>query len=48
MQLIQGPAGLGDADDRHVKLAAADQRLERREDLLVRQVAGGAEEHERI
>ena len=47
-QLVKAPAGPRHADDRHVKLAAADQRLERREDLLVRQVAGGAEEHERI
>ena len=38
------PARLRDADDRHVEVPAAHQRLERREDLLVGEVAGGAEE----
>ena len=48
LQLLEGPAGLGDADDRHVERAAPDHRLQRREDLLVREVAGGAEEDERV
>ena len=44
----QVPARLGDADHRHVEMAAPDHRLQRREDLLVGQVAGGAEEDQRV
>ena len=47
-QLVEGPAGLGHADDRHVEVAALGHRLQRREDLLVGQIAGRAEEHERV
>src|SRR5262249_54811604 len=47
-ELVQGPARLCDADDRHIERAAAHHALERREDLLVREVARGAEEHERV
>ena len=45
-QLFDGPAGAGHADHRHVELAARDHGLQRGEDLLVREIAGGAEEHE--
>ena len=38
----------GDADDRQIERAAADQRLEGREDLLPREVACGAEENQGI
>ncbi len=48
LQLVEVPAGLGDADHRHVEMAALDHRLQRRKDLLVREVAGGAEEHQRV
>ena len=47
-ELLERPARLGDADDRHVEAAAPDHRLQRREDLLVGEVAGGAEEDERV
>ena len=47
-QLIEVPAGLCHADDGHVQMAALHHRLQRREDLLVREVAGRAEEHQRI
>ena len=43
-ELIEGPAGLGHADHRHVEVAALDHRLQRREDLLVGEIARGAEE----
>ena len=42
------PARSRDADDRDVELAATRQRLQRGKDLLVRQVAGDAEEDERV
>ena len=48
LELIEIPARLGHADDRHVEVAAFHHRLQRREDLLVRQVAGGAEKHQRV
>ena len=48
LELVEVPAGLGDADDRHVEVAALHHRLQRREDLLVGEVAGGAEEDERV
>ena len=44
LELVRGPAGPGHADHWHIQMAAADHALERREDLLVRQVALGAEE----
>ena len=48
LELVEVPAGLGHADHRHVEVAALHHRLQRREDLLVGQVAGGAEEHQRV
>ena len=47
-ELVDGPPGLRHADDRHVEMAALRHRLQRREDLLVREIARRAEEHERI
>src|SRR5262245_11494757 len=48
LQLVARPAGLGDADHRDVEVAAAGQSLESWKDLLVGEVAGGSEEHERV
>ena len=47
-KLIEVPTGLGHADDRHVEVAALHHRLQRREDLLVGQIAGGAEEDQGV
>ena len=47
-QLVEGPAGLGHADDRHVEVAALGHRLQRRKDFLVGQIARGPEKHERV
>ncbi len=47
-QLVEGPGGLGHADDRHVEMAAFDHGLQRGEDFLVSQVARCAEEDEGI
>ena len=47
-QLIEARSRPGHADDRHVEVTAPDHCLQRREDLLVRQIPGGAEEDKRI
>jgi len=47
-ELVEPEAGLGDADDGHVQVTVLDHRLERREDFLVREIAGCAEDDERI
>src|SRR5262249_10800776 len=47
-KLVQRPARLRDADDRNVQGAPPDEGLERGKDLLVGEVAGGAEEDERV
>ena len=47
-KLLEGPAGPGHTDHRHVELTALRQRLKRRKDLLVGQIAGGAEKDQRI
>jgi hypothetical protein len=47
-QLVEGPARLGDADDRHVEVAALGHRLQRGEDFLVRQIARRPEKHQRV
>jgi hypothetical protein len=47
-QLIERPASAGHTDDRHVQLTTPGHRLQRRKDLLVSQIAGGAEENQRI
>jgi hypothetical protein len=43
-QLLDAPLRRGDADHRHVERAALGHRIERRKDLLVRQVAGDPEQ----
>ncbi len=48
LELVEVPAGLGHADDGHGQMPALHHRLERREDLLVSQIARGAEEHEGV
>ena len=48
LELVEIPARLGHADHRHVEVAALHHRLQRREDLLVGQIARGAEEHQRV
>jgi hypothetical protein len=45
-KLVQGPAGFGYSDDRHVKVAAPDHLLERGENLFVSEVAGRTEKNE--
>ncbi len=47
-ELVEVPAGLGHADNRDSEVPTAGHRMEGREDLLVRQVAGGPEEHQGI
>src|SRR6185312_3219168 len=40
-KLVEVPSGLGYADDRHVEMSAFRHRLQRRKNLLVREVACG-------
>ena len=47
-ELVEVPAGLGHADDRHVEMAAFRYRLQRREDFLIGEIARGPEEHQGI
>ena len=47
-QAIDIPAAAPHADDRNVKLASSGQRLQRRVDLPVREIAGCAEQHQRV
>jgi len=47
-QLVQGPASAGHFDDGHIQLAAPNQGLQRGKNVLVRQIAGGAEEDEGV
>jgi hypothetical protein len=48
LELVEVPARLGHADHRHAKVPTLEHRLQRREDLLVGQVARGAEEHQGV
>jgi hypothetical protein len=48
LQLIQVPAGLRNSDDRHIQVATLDHCLQRRKDLLVRQISTGPEKNKRI
>ena len=48
LELFEIPAGLGDPDHRNVEVAALQHRLQRREDLLVGEVARRPEEHQRV
>src|SRR5262245_37648731 len=47
-ELLARPLGPRDADHHHVQTPAPRQGVERREDLLVGEITGRAEEHERI
>src|ERR1700730_4653281 len=47
-ELVDAPARLRHADDRHVEMAAFHHRLQRRKDLLEGQVARRPEEHQGI
>src|SRR5262245_55039137 len=47
-ELLDGPLRSGDADHGDVQGAATDQRLQRRKDLLVREIAGGPEDDEGV
>src|SRR5215470_16900273 len=48
LELIQPPARLGHPDHRHVEVATLDHSLERGKDLLVREVASGPKEDQRV
>ena len=47
-QLLEGPIGLGHANDRHVQCSPFDHRLKRGEDFFVGEVASRAEENESV
>ena len=48
LELLQIPSGFGEPDDRDLQFPALGQLLQRGKNLLVRQVAGGTEEYQRI
>ena len=48
LQLLERPPGLGHPDHRTVEVAVLDHRLERGKDLLVGQISGRSEEHQRV
>ena len=45
-KLIEGSSSFGHADHGDFEMSSFDHRLQRRKDLLVCEVAGGAEENE--
>jgi hypothetical protein len=45
---IDSPMGSADADDRHIKPPSPRQSLKSRKDLLVGEIAAGAEEYKRV
>ena len=47
-ELVNGPSSVCDTNDRHVEMTAANHGLKRRENLLVGEIAGGAEEDEGV
>src|SRR5215470_7764754 len=47
-KLIEVPSGLGNADHRHVEMAALHHRLKCGKDLLISKVASRAEEYQSI
>src|SRR5262245_34511049 len=47
-QAIERPSSACHADDRHVERIALEHRLQRGKDLFEGEIAGRAEEHERI
>ena len=48
LELIEIPARFGDADHRHVEMAAFHHRLQRWKDFLVSQIAGCPEENQSV
>ena len=48
LQVVKGPPALGDADHRHLEVAALGHRVQCGKDLLERQIARGPEKHERV
>src|SRR5215471_2901656 len=48
LQLIEIPTRLRNPDDRRVEMAALHHRLQRREDLLVGEISGGAKKDQRV
>jgi hypothetical protein len=46
--MVEGPTGLGHANDGQVEALVLDQPLQRRKDLLVGQIARGPKEYKRI
>src|SRR5579872_2773546 len=47
-QLVERPSRFSDAEYRYVKAFIADQLLNRGKDLLVGEVTGSSEEHQRV
>ena len=47
-KLIEIPSSFGDPDHGNVEVPPLYHRLQRRENLFVRKIAGGAEENERV
>ena len=47
-ELIEIPARFGHADDWQIETFVTNQSLQRRKDLLVREVAGGAEKYKGV
>jgi hypothetical protein len=47
-KLIKIPTCFGHADDRQIETFIANQPLQRRKDLFVREIAGGAEKHKGV
>jgi hypothetical protein len=48
LQLLERPAGLRHADDGELEVAVPGQRLEGGKNLLVGEIAGRPEEHQRV
>ena len=48
LELLEPPAGLGDADNRDVQTLISHQAEERRKDLLIGKVSGRSEEDQRV
>jgi hypothetical protein len=47
-KLVDAPPGFRDTDYRHLKIMAANQRLERGKDLFEGEISGGTEENESV
>ena len=48
LELVEAPTGFRYPDDRHVKVTALRHRLQRREYLLVGEIARSAEKDQRV